>query len=443
MLKTVSDYINNNELFLNTDKIIVAVSGGMDSVVLLDLLSKLHENLAIAHCNFALRGHESDEDERFVRNLSDEYGLLFHTKRFETSTYARKHRMSIQEAARELRYVWFDELCSTFGYTRIAVGHHADDQIETFFINLLRGAGVAGLKAMKPLNGKVVRPLLNVAHIQIEEYAAKEGVNFREDSSNRSDKYLRNKIRRHLLPELEKIKENYRDPLLSSIRSLGDDHKMIGMFVDNLFSETVVSSGSRTIINADKLISLPQSSLVMYYMLKRYGFQPHQANLITEALRQKISGNKFFSQRYRAVCNRGELIIEEQAENTSEKIVTVNSAEDKINNPVKIEFMVKEATNDFSFDGGPGFAYFDYDKIKFPLTVRKWKEGDRFMPFGMQGSKLVSDLLIDEKVDRFKKEKVYVMESDDKISWVVGYRASNLFKVDDNTTKILVARTSN
>jgi len=437
MLKEFQHFIHENQLCEVSEKILVAVSGGIDSVVMLNLFHRAGYQVAIAHCNFNLRGEESDQDEQFVKELAHRYQVRIFSKTCDASVYADKHNCTIQEAARVLRYEWFDKLCEEKKFNKIAVAQHADDQVETFFINLLRGSGVKGLKGMPVKREKVIRPMLFAERNEIEKYAKKRNLAFREDSSNLSDKYLRNRLRHHVLPELEKIDQDYRQPILKSLQFLQEDNMLIQQMIDEKRMVLFEANQESVQISIEKLIAQKHWQILVYYLLKDFGFNRELTNSVCEAIQSRSTGKLFYSENHQLLLDREFLILEKKQVEKSNEIYYIQSAGEDLKTPFRLRSTIIGSPPDLKIEKEPIFAYFDLDKISFPLVIRKWQKGDRFTPFGMKGSKLVSDYLVDEKIDRFEKEKVYILESGGKIIWLIGYRVSDDFKITLRTKQVL------
>lgn len=391
-------------------KLILALSGGIDSMVLADLLLKGKADFVLAHCNFHLRGEESDGDEQFVREYASRNGLTVYVKQFETKAYAKEHGISIEMAARDLRYAWFEELRQQLGYDYIAVAHHADDQLETFFINLLRGAGIRGLKGMQPINGNIIRPLLNVSREEIHQYANEHGIKWREDHTNAETHFLRNKIRHELLPVIDSISKEGRASILKSISHLASENELYRELVKEKLSTA----------NCQLLTANYQ---LLFERLRDYGFNTDQVNFIYEALGGQ-PGKTFFSPTHRVTIERNGLELT--------PICQQNET------PVDLSYEQFSNDNSFVLDTSPKVAQLDYDKLTFPLKLRKWRAGDRFYPLGMKGSRLLSDFLKDLKLTTRQKEECHVLTTaNDEIVWVVGRRVDERFKVADQTKTIL------
>jgi len=437
MLRAFQHFIQSNRLCENHEKILIAVSGGLDSVVLLDLFHRSGFQISIAHCNFMLRGEESNGDERFVKELAEKYKIRIFSKICDASTYAEKQKCSIQEAARELRYDWFEELCTEENFDKVAVAQHADDQIETFFINLLRGSGVKGLKGMPVKREGVIRPLLFAERSEIEKYAKERKLTFREDSSNLSDKYLRNQLRHYLLPQLEKIYKNYRNTIGKSLHFLNEDNQVIHQLLNEKKQHLFEHQADIINISIDRLTNQNDWQLLTYYLLNDFGFNRDVSDSVCESIKNQSTGKLFFSDDHQLLVDRQYLILEKQ-QAARDHLYYIHKAGDELDGPFVLKSELLWNLPDLKIESDPAFAYFDLDKLTFPLVIRKWRTGDRFTPFGLKGSKLVSDYLVDEKINRFEKNKTYVIESGDKVIWVIGHRVSDDFKLTSETKKVLL-----
>ena len=392
-------------------KLILALSGGIDSMVLADMLLQSKADFVLAHCNFHLRGEESDGDEKFVRDYAERKGLTVYVKQFDTLSYAEEHKLSIEMAARELRYAWFEELRQQLNYDYIAVAHHADDQLGTFFINLLRGAGIRGLKGMQKVNGRIIRPLLDVSRVEIQQYAEEHHLEWREDHTNAETLYLRNKIRHELLPVIDDISKEGRSAILKSINHLASENEL---YRELLKEKLPTSNCQLSTVNFQ----------LLFEWLRDYGFNEDQVHFIHEALNSGQPGTSFFSPTHRVTIERNGLELTPICQQ----------------NATPLELSYEQITNDCSFvmDTSNRVAQLDYEKLTFPLQIRKWQAGDRFHPLGMKGSKLLSDFFVDQKMTNRQKEECYVLvTSDDTIVWVVGRRIDDRYKVTDKTKTIL------
>lgn len=406
----------NVNLHIGNQKLVLALSGGIDSMVLADMLLKGKADFVLAHCNFHLRGEESDGDEQFVRAYAKRNGLTLYVKQFDTMGYAKEHGLSIEMAARDLRYAWFEELRQQLGYDYIAVAHHADDQLETFFINLLRGAGIRGLKGMQPVNGHIIRPLLDVSREEIHQYAMENGIKWREDHTNAGTQFLRNKIRHELLPVIDSISKEGRASILKSISHLASENELYRELVKEKL-ESIVPQGVLCSFNN-------LSEQLLFEWLRDYGFNTDQVHFIHEALNHSQPGTSFFSPTHRVTIERDGLELTPLCQPTESS--------------VQLTYEQFPKGDCKALDQSPEVAQLDYDKLVFPLQLRKWQAGDRFYPLGMKGSRLLSDFLKDLKLTTRQKEECHVLTTaDDEIVWVVGRRIDERFKVTDQTKTIL------
>ena len=448
MLEQFQAYINRYNLIVEGDKVILALSGGIDSMVLADLLLKTKVEFVAAHCNFHLRGDESNGDDWFVRKFAENCGIQCFVKHFETEKYAAKYGISIEMAARDLRYAWFEQLRLQLGYDKIAVAHHADDQAETFFINLLRGAGLNGLKGMKPQNGVVIRPLLWASREQIRKYAVENHIVWREDHTNVESVYLRNRIRNQLLPVFDELQPKARQGLYKSLEHLSAENELYRELLKEKLAQIVERDGDVQRLPYSKIIKAevpepvegPTSSFqLLFEWLRQYGFNTDQCHFIYDALETGI-GNQYFSPTHCVVIGRDDLQLSEIKEKTDDEI-QIQIGEEEILSPVHLCFSKLGRTAEFIIDKSPEVAQLDFDKLRFPLALRHWRHGDRFHPLGMKGSKLLSDFFVDQKFTEYQKQNVWLLVSaDGDILWVVGYRMDDRFKIVNNTKTVFECR---
>ena len=448
MLEQFKAYINRYNLIAESDKVILALSGGIDSMVLADLLLKSKVEFVAAHCNFHLRGEESDGDEKFVRKFAEKNGIHCFVKHFDTEKYAEENGISIEMAARDLRYSWFEELRQQLGYDRIAVAHHADDQAETFFINLLRGAGLNGLKGMKPQNGVIIRPLLWASREQIRKYAVENHIVWRDDHTNAESVYLRNRIRNQLLPAFDELQPEARQGLYKSLEHLASENELYRALLREKLAQIVEREGDVQRLPYSKLVKTeaPEpvegstfSFQLLFEWLRQFGFNPDQCHFIYDALGTGI-GNQYCSPTHGLVIGRDELQLSEIKEKKDDEI-QIEVGEEEILSPVHLCFSKLEKTSDFVVDKSPEVAQLDFDTLKFPMTLRHWRHGDRFHPLGMKGSKLLSDFFVDQKFTEYQKQNVWLMVSaDNAIVWVVGHRIDERFKTISETKIIFRCR---
>ena len=392
-----------------------------------------------AHCNFHLRGEESDGDEQFVRDYAERNGIQCFVKHFETEKYAAEQSISIEMAARDLRYAWFEELRQQLGYDKIAVAHHADDQAETFFINLLRGAGLNGLKGMKPQNGMIIRPLLWASREQIRKYAVENQILWREDHTNAESVYLRNKIRNQLLPAFDELHAEARQGLYKSLEHLAAENELYRELLQEKLGQIIEYNGDIQRIPYSAFLIQHSSFQLLFEWLRQYGFNTDQCHFIYDALGSSV-GNQYCSPTHCVVIGRNELQLSEIKEKTDNEI-QIEVGEEEILLPVYLRFSRFEKNADFIIDKSSEVAQLDFDKIQFPLILRHWHHGDRFHPLGMKGSKLLSDFFVDQKFTEWQKRNVWLLVSaDGDILWVVGYRIDERYKVSISTKTIFFCK---
>ncbi len=435
MLNLFEKYISDNNLFQKDEKILLAVSGGIDSMVMAHLFSKCEVDIGIAHCNFQLREEESDRDEQFVLDYASKVMVPIYSKRFDTSGYALENKISIQMAARDLRYHWFEEIRRAFKYDWISLAHNQDDIVETFLINLARGTGIRGLSGIKVKSNRIIRPFLFASRSAIEQYQKNNEIQFVEDSSNASVKYKRNRIRHRIIPQFEKLNPNFKNNVIETIENVGKTHDL---FVDQISQKTnsiIQKKGGNIFIDIEKLLIHGHTATYLYEILTPYGF-PHQSiPQIIESL-QSNSGKQFLSNTHRLLKDRNHLIIT-PLESLDESEYKIESTVSKLESPINLIIQKIPRTTDFKVPTLNNIAILDYDLLKFPLILRKWKKGDRFQPLGMKQSKKVSDYFIDQKISLVEKEKTWLLISENQIVWIVGYRIDDLYKVTKESKQLI------
>lgn len=431
MQHNLLNHINQNFPFLNGKKLLLATSGGLDSMVLLDLFRKLKFEIAIAHCNFQLRGMESFEDQNFVQNYAETNTIKLFLTQFDTQAFANDYKLSTQIAARELRYSWFYELLETENYDFILTAHHADDNLETFLINFVRGTGLGGLTGIPEQNDKVIRPILIFSRQELAQYAAENNIQWREDSSNASDKYLRNKIRHNLVPILKELNPDFLNSFQKTQTYLQESQTMAEDASIMVYQQVAKENGEDVHFDLNQLKKLPNYKSYLYQWLNDYGFSAW--NDIYDLVDGQ-SGKQVFSSEFRLLKNREFLIlspvkIEDEIE---EYFIYKNQKE--VNIPLNLSFC---KVADISIV--PNTTIFvDEDKLCFPLNLRRWKIGDSFQPFGMEGnSKKVSKFFKDQKLSLIDKENIWILCFDNQIVWIVGVRQDERFKVQTTTKNIL------
>ena len=433
MLHTVHSYIEKFQLLDMQRPVLVGLSGGTDSVALLGVLVRLGYTCIALHCNFHLRGEEADRDEEFAQRFAESLAVPFHKVDFDTFRYAEQHHVSIEMAARELRYAWFEEKRQQFMAQAVAVAHHRDDSVETVLMNLVRGTGIRGLSGIRPKNGFVVRPLLCVSREAIVRWLDKQGYAYMTDSTNLSDAYTRNFIRLHVLPLLEQINPSARNTIARSAEHLAAAENMYLYVLDQARKEVMFSKNKLSI---EALLRFPSPETILYELLKDFGFTRLISDDIFAALR-KESGKQFYSSTHRLLKDRDTLWIVPLEEKRMEEY-TVDIEQDASYEPFPLCFRKVPYTDQFKIEKKKSIAYFDYDKLDLPLTLRRWKEGDVFIPFGMRGRKKLSDYFSDHKYSRIEKENAWILCSGNQIIWLVGERADNRYRIDTTTKMVLV-----
>lgn len=439
MINQIRTYIEKHQLLHEGASVVVGFSGGADSVALLALLVRLGYDCIALHCNFHLRGEESLRDEQFARSFAtDRLGVPFYKTDFDTASYAAERHISIEMAARDLRYEWFEQMRRQLHAQAIAVAHHRDDSIETLLMNLVRGTGIRGLVGIRPKNGYVVRPLLPVSRQDITAWLASQSMQYVTDSSNLSDNYTRNFIRLRVLPLLEEIHPSVRQTIARTAEHLAA--------VETLYDATI-EKARREVMVTDRLLSIPalmrfpSPAAVLYELLKPYGF----TRLVTDDLFHSLSGESgkiFYSKEYRLVKDRESLVLAARSEKDVCDHYLLEGEEGSCHQPIELSWRKMVLSEEFHFEKERSMAYVDFDKVTFPLVLRRWKEGDWFVPFGMKGRKKVSDYFTDQKFNRFQKEQTWLLCSGDDILWIVGQRSDNRFRISADSRNILILKFS-
>lgn len=433
MLYNFRSYIESHELFTENDNILVACSGGIDSMVLCDLLRRAGITFALAHANFKLRLPDADHDASFVSAYGKHHQIKTFIKDFDTAHYAQQHHLSTQMAARTLRYSWFQELCSTHGFTKVATAHHANDTAETIVMNLSRGTGIKGLRGIQPSVKNIIRPLLFATRKMVVDYAREHHIEWREDYTNAEDHYTRNYIRHHIIPAIEELNPSFIEKASSFATTMQESYKLLMHFVTQHQHEWIQHKGETVYIDK-KIASIPGASSLLYLLLQPYGFTPDQVHNIYKHL-DDHSGISFFSEEYELVCDRLHLIITPMHTKFAEKEIHTLPCHIEISGKV---FIAEETTSFSDYKKcEENTVYLDCQKVCFPLTLREWKKGDWFIPLGMKGKKKISDLMIDQKIPVNLKKRQLLLCSNDHIVWVPGIRPDDRFKITDKTTKAI------
>ncbi|RHP66390.1 tRNA lysidine(34) synthetase TilS [Bacteroides sp. OF04-15BH] len=429
----VKNCIARHELLGREHPVLVALSGGADSVALACVLQDLGYKIEAAHCNFCLRGAESDRDEAFVTDFCQRRKIVLHRRCFSTHAYAHEHHVSIEMAARTLRYDFFEQLLQERDLDCVAVAHHREDNTETVLLNLLRGTGIRGLRGIQYRNGKVVRPLLDVSRQEIEDYLAECHQDYVTDSTNLQDEVQRNKIRLNVMPRMREIYPNADESIHQGARRLSDAFRIYEYGMDLLMQQVV--HGNKILL--EELNRTPAPETVLYEILSRMDFNPAQVAAIYEQQGGE-SGKVYESPTHRLLRDREALVFEKKAVRPA-RLEKVLPLEGIMRVTDDVTFLISRSSYS---SGGPlprekNVICMDLDKVEFPLVVRTPQTGDRFMPFGMKGMKLVSDFLTDLKKNVFEKERQLLVCSGDKIAWVVGERPDDRFRVTEHTRHIL------
>ncbi len=433
-------YINEQHLFEKKDKLLLAVSGGVDSVVLCELCSQSGYDFVIAHCNFQLRGKESNEDEIFVQSLAHKYNVDIKSTRYDTVDYAKKNKLNIQIAARELRYDFFNKiLAEDNSIKHIITAHHANDNAETVLMNFLKGTGINGLQGILPkdagIGGKVVRPLLFAKKDMLIALANEQKLQWREDQSNETNKYTRNYFRNDWMPSIEKIIPQLEDNLLENIQRFKEVNLLYESAVETILKKLVEKKGKELHIPVLKLLKTPALSTVLYELLKSYSFSSQQIPEVIKLL-QAESGKYISSATHRLIKNRQWVILSPLQDKLSNHFIVEQNEKEIHFDDMKIS--IQQSEPPFNINKDQYCAQIDTSAVSFPLILRKWKQGDYFYPLGMDKKKKLSRFFIDNKLSLLEKENCWVLESNKKIIWVVGQRMDNRCKINSSTKLAIV-----
>ena len=434
MRDVVRAYIDKYQLLTVGKPVLVGVSGGADSIALLTVLVELGYSCIVGHCNFHLRGEESMRDEHFTETYARKLGLPFVKVDFNTRDYAAEHHLSVEMAARELRYAWFEEMRCVHDAQAIAVAHHRDDNVETVLMNLIRGSGIRGMSGIRPKNGFVIRPLLSVARQEILQWLAERQLEYVTDSTNLSAAYTRNFIRLRVLPLLETINPSVRTAINRTAEHLAETESLFAYVMADA-RKRVFEAENRLSIKA--LMQYPSPKTVLFELLKAFHFTPSSVDEIFLSL-NKESGKLFFSSSHRLVKDRDCLLLSPLAAAGEKEVYFLTGEEGSWSGPIDLAFSRIVRIEELHIQKDKDIAYFDLDKLKFPLVLRHWQQGDWFVPFGMQGRKKLSDYFSDKKFSRLEKEQVWLLCSGDEVIWIVGERSDNRFRVECATKRCLV-----
>ncbi len=429
----VKQYIQEQRL-PDTGILIVGLSGGADSVVLLHVLSRLGYSCIAAHCNFHLRAEESMRDEMFAGRFSASLGVPFRKIDVDTEQYARDHKLSIEMAAREIRYRWFEELRTREKAEAVAVAHHQDDSVETVLLNLIRGTGWKGLTGIQPRNRNVIRPLLCLSRKEIINYVRENRLEYVTDSSNLQDEFVRNKIRNQLLPLMATINPSVTEAIARTADNLRESSLILTQAMEE-YRSVLFTNGK---ISIAKLRETPSSEAVLFELLKEYEFNPDVVRNVARSL-DGSPGKVFYSPGFRLVIDRDSILITSRLK-TEAGEYRIEKNDRIVDDPIRLQVSYSFYYDGFPVDKNPCCASLDADKLHFPLVLRRWESGDRFKPFGMNGFKKLSDYFSDHKFSLIDKENVWILCSGDDICWVVGHRTDNRFRIDENTKEVCVIK---
>ena len=431
MIQKFANHINQNFPFLNGKKLLLATSGGLDSMVMVDLFKKSNFEIAMAHCNFQLRGIESFGDQNFVQDYSETNKIELFLTQFDTEAFANDYKLSTQVAARELRYNWFYELLETNNYDYILTAHHADDNLETFLIHLVRGTGLEGLTGIPAHNDKIIRPFLIFSRQEIEDYANQNNIEWREDSSNASDKYLRNKIRHNLVPILKEFNPDLLSSFQKTQSHLQESQTMVDDASIMVYQQVAKEKGEKIYFDLNQLRKLPNYKSYLYHWLVEYGFSAWDD---IYDLVESQSGKQVFSKEFRLLKDRDFLILYPINFEDEDEEYFINKNQKEVKVPLNITFSRVDNISNVSNE----VIFVDEDKLWFPLVLRRWQTGDVFQPFGMEGkSKKVSKFFKDEKLSLIEKENAWLLCTDNQVIWIVGQRQDERFKIKNTTKTIL------
>jgi tRNA(Ile)-lysidine synthase len=435
LLQQFQEFVSKKKLINPSDKLLLAVSGGIDSMALLHLCIKAGYHFSVAHVNFKLRGANADADEALVITTCNENKIACFTTNFDTQAYAHQNKLSIQMAARELRYNYFNTLINQHHFTKLVTAHHANDHIETFFINLLRSSGIQGLTGIPLQFENIIRPLLFATKQQIETYAQTHQIKYNTDSSNLKDDYLRNHLRHHLIPALQLASTNASTQILNSIQHLNDDVNLLQELHQKAFEPILKKHAHGISINKTKLQTYTNAAHLLFWFLKNYGFNSTQ---VADILSAEESGRIIYSSSHQILQNRAELILSPTTNNEQHAAIIIENIHQKIETPITLEIRLLELNNTNYKNAHVYEIYVDAAKIQFPLTLRKWQAGESMQPLGMQHQKKISDILIDNKVDNITKANTYVLcNASNEIIWLINQRMSEHFKIEANCKNVL------
>ncbi|SHF03608.1 tRNA(Ile)-lysidine synthase [Arenibacter palladensis] len=429
MLENFRNHIDLYFPHLKEGKFLLACSGGLDSVVLAHLCASYKLDFSLAHCNFKLRGEESDKDEDLVRTLGKELGKEIFVTSFDTHGYMAQHKTNLQIAARELRYNWFSQIMENHHIKTLVTAHHADDSLETFIINLSRGTGIEGLSGIPSLTNTISRPLLQFSRTEIKKYAEANAIHWREDASNENTKYLRNNIRHNIIPKLKELNPHFLENFLKTQEYLGQTQEILHHHITQLKKQLFSKEEMVEKVKVASLLALKPTTTYLFHFFKEYGFTQWDD---IYGLLSANSGKEVHSNTHRLLKDRDFLLLKPIVQKNT-KAFYIEEDQESVSEPIDLKFSNVKAIGETS----PNIIYVDKETLKYPLTVRKCQKGDYFYPLGMSGKKKISKFFKDAKMDVFAKENQWLLCSGDNIVWIIGKRADERFKITDRTKEIL------
>lgn len=441
MLNHIVQIIEKESVISPCDHLLLGVSGGVDSMVLFDILYRLNYHISIAHCNFSLRGEDSVSDMELVERVATQRGVPFYKVVFDTQKEMSLRGLSLQQTARELRYEWFDSLVGKHGFDKVAIAHNQDDNIETFFINMVRGTGIRGLLGIPVTNKTVVRPIMTLSRGEIMNYAKEYKVEYREDLSNATTKYLRNKIRHEIVPRFRECSPTFDTTMVENMNHLKSSAALIDSMIEYISSKSVYQYPERTDIDMDVIWSYPCSETIFFEILRSWSFGFDLVQTIIKAYSQNFSGRWFYSKNHKALLNRTILSVYDlDFKMTNEEILFCKTDCRVVFNDTEFLLELKGIDEIYSIQTDRDTALFDFDKLSDQLLVRYWRSADEFVPFGMKGHKKLSDFFVDQKLSLVQKSHTPILFSGKEVTWVVGMRIDDRFKISDQTNRVLCCR---
>lgn len=437
MLRRFVEEVETKSLFTADDIVLLAVSGGMDSVTMCELFHRAGYKFAIAHCNFRLRDEASDGDELFVNKLAEHYNVPVYSATFDTIGYAAENKLSIEEAARNLRYDFFDKILLKHNYKYVATAHHRDDAIETFFLNLMRGTGIVGLHGILQKNAKIIRPMLCFGRDEIEDFIRYNNIEYRTDATNATLDYKRNKVRHLLVPLFRQLAPAFDRTMSANMQHIADVELIYKQQVEIKRRLIVQPYKEGFRISIQQLSSLIPLRTYLYEFLSPFGFSETVVANVIKALNTS-SGKQFFAKNYYLIRDRKYLFVYPCGQEDELQMVMIDENDSSISTPIVLHIQSFENTSSFKPMFDRYNVYFDKDKLLFPLRLRRWRNGDKFQPFGMKGKRKISDFFTDQKLSLQDKKNVWLLcNADDEILWVLGLRTDDRFKLTPQTSNIL------